>query len=125
MTSAQYSTSSGISRSDSGAIESTEAHKTFVFGPITFTSEFDSGNLFNVEQILSTKPFLSLHYPSNSAIVEFKVWTAADNYGKSYRSKNNNSWFYFDVTGIPGNTVIRIYLKSATHANIYKHDMVS
>ncbi len=94
--------------STSGAIP---AHNIFTFDDITFSSNFDNGNLARVERIAS-RPY------------DFKIWTAPDNMGTDVQSKHC-SWFHFVVTGLPLGCVIRIQIVNASnHGGLYKHDMV-
>lgn len=92
---------------------STPAHNIFEFdGDVTFSSNFDNGNLAKVEK-LQSRPF------------DFKIWTAPDNMGTDYQSKNSNGWFHFVVTGLPSGATLRIVVANASnHGGLYKHDMV-
>ena len=89
-------------------------HKVFQFddGAITFSSNFDNGNLARVERV-GGKPF------------EFKIWTAPDNLGTSFQSKHN-AWFHFVISGLPAGSTLRLTIVNASpHSGLYKHDMVS
>jgi hypothetical protein len=87
------------------------AHNIFTFDNITFSSNFDNGNLARVERV-----------PKNP--YEFRIWTAPDNLGSEHQSKHC-AWFHFIVTGLPMGCVLRIQVVNASsHAGLYKHDMV-
>jgi hypothetical protein len=88
------------------------AHNVFKFGDITFSSNFDNGNLARVERA-SNRPF------------EFRIWTAPDNMGTEYQSRHC-AWFHFFISGAPMGCVLRIQIVNASpHSGLYKHDMVS
>ena len=88
------------------------AHKVFTFGEVTFSSNFDNGNLARVEQV-----------PNKS--YDFRIWTAPDNMGTEYQSKHC-AWYYFMVTGLPQGCVLRIQIvNTSNHSGLYKYDMVS
>ena len=88
------------------------AHNVFTFNGVTFSSNFDNGNLLRVEQV-PNKPH------------DFRIWTAPDNTGTSYQSKHC-AWFFFVVTGLPQGCVLRIQIVNASnHSGLYKYDMVS
>lgn len=87
------------------------AHKVFTFGEVTFSSNFDNGNLARVEQV-----------PNKS--YDFRIWTAPDNMGTEYQSKHC-AWYYFMVTGLPQGCVLRIQIvNTSNHSGLYKYDMV-
>lgn len=87
------------------------AHNIFVFDEITFSSNFDNGNLARVERV-PNRPY------------DFKIWTAPDNMGTPVQSKHC-AWFHFVVSGLPLGCVIRIQVVNASnHGGLYKHDMV-
>ena len=87
------------------------AHRVFTFeNGVTFSSNFDNGNLQKVEE--STKPY------------DYRIWTCPDNFGTPHQSKHN-AWFHFVVTGLPQGVVLRIQIVNASnHGGLYKHDMV-
>lgn len=94
------------------AVGKCPAHNIFNFGDVTFSSNFDNGNLAKVEQV-----------PNKS--FEFRIWTAPDNMGSSYQSKHC-AWYYFMVTGLPQGCVLRIQIvNTSNHSGLYKFDMVS
>jgi hypothetical protein len=79
---------------------------------ITFRSDFDSGNLAKVVR-------------TSRQSYEFKIWTAPDNMGTEFQSKNS-FWFYFTVQGLNTSSMLKIQIANASnHANLYKYDMVS
>ena len=87
-------------------------HNVFTFDSesICFSSNFDNGNLARVEK--------------NGKGHDYRIWTAADNYGTEYQSKHN-AWFHFSVTGLPAGAALRIQIVNASpHSGLYKHDMV-
>ena len=89
-------------------------HNVFAFADlgVTFSSNFDNGNLARVER-------------AGNSVSSFKVWTALDNAGTEYQSKHG-AWFNFSVTGLPMGCVLRIQVVNASnHSGLYKHDMVS
>lgn len=89
------------------------AHNIFRFdNGITFSSNFDNGNLARVERF-PNRPF------------DFKIWTAPDNMGTPHQSRHC-AWFHFLVTGAPMGCIIRIQVVNANGSSgLYKHDMVS
>ena len=87
------------------------AHNVFTFDSVTFSSNFDNGNLARVERV-------------GNKLYEFKIWSAPDNMGTEYQSKHC-AWFHFVVTGLPMGCVLRIQVVNASnHSGLYKHDMV-
>lgn len=87
------------------------AHNVFCFDGITFSSNFDNGNLARVEKV-----------PNKSH--DFRIWTAPDNMGSDYQSRHC-AWFHFSVTGLPMGCVLRIQVVNASsHTALYKQDMV-
>jgi hypothetical protein len=87
------------------------AHNVFTFGDVTFSSNFDNGNLARAEQV-----------PNKS--YDFRIWTAPDNMGTPYQSKHC-AWYYFMVTGLPQGCVLRIQIvNTSNHSGLYKYDMV-
>jgi hypothetical protein len=91
--------------------ERAPAHNVFNFGPVTFSSNFDNGNLARAEQV-----------PNKS--FDFRIWTAPDNMGSTYQSKHC-AWYYFMVTGLPQGCVLRIQIvNTSNHSGLYKYDMV-
>lgn len=96
--------------------QSLSSQNIFSFEEITFSSNFDNGNLYRVERIGNN---------STSSQQEFKIWTANDNMNSSNQSKSNNAWFHFVVTGLSQGQTLRIFVANASHAALYRHDMVS
>jgi hypothetical protein len=87
------------------------AQNVFTFGDVTFSSNFDNGNLARAEQV-----------PNKS--YDFRIWTAPDNMGTPYQSKHC-AWYYFMVTGLPQGCVLRIQIvNTSNHSGLYKYDMV-
>ena len=76
------------------------SHNVFTFDDnITFSSNFDNGNLARVERIVSSTPQL----PSSSSSIkyyDYRIWSACDNMGMPVQSKHC-AWFYFSVSNIP------------------------
>lgn len=91
------------------------AHNVFnLEDDITFSSNFDNGNLSKVERLNSGK----------SGTKFYKIWTAPDNLDTEVQSKHC-AWFHFMVSGIPSGTIIKIQIaNAANHGGLYKHDMV-
>ena len=81
-------------------------------GGVTFSSQFDNGNLSSVERQGGTaNPF------------DYRVTVAVDNVGTSYQAKHN-AWFHFTVTGLPRGAVLRITVANASnHGPLYRQDM--
>lgn len=91
--------------------EKSAAHNVFEIDGITFSSNFDNGNLAKVEKIVG-KAF------------DFRIWAAPDNYGQPHQSKHC-AWFHFQVHGVPQGANLRINIANASnHSALYKHDMV-
>jgi hypothetical protein len=87
------------------------AHNIFDVNGVVFSSNFDSGNLAEVEKC-GAKPF------------EYRIYTCPDNMGSQYQSKHN-AWFHFQVSGVPAGSQLRIHIaNAANHGSLYKHDMV-
>ena len=76
------------------------AHNVFTFPDgVTFSSNFDNGNLLKVEQ--TNKSY------------DYRIWTTPDNMGLPYQSKHS-AWFYFLVTGLPSGCVLRIQIMNTS-----------
>lgn len=76
-------------------------------GPLTFSSNFDSGNLAFVEQVIKPNEDTKENGYAGSELAdyEYKLWTSPDAAGTSYES-GNRTWFHFSVKGhITGKTV--------------------
>lgn len=70
---------------------------TRTFGEVTFSSEFDSGNLDRVEPLEKEA----------DAALSFALWTAPDCAGTAFQN-GNSSWYYFKVVtqaNFEGNTL--------------------
>jgi hypothetical protein len=70
------------------------SQNNFEIDSIKFSSNFDNGNLFQVEKV-----------PNKS--FEYRIWTAPDNTGTEYESKHS-TWFYFTVIGLPAGCTIKL-----------------
>jgi hypothetical protein len=101
------------------------------FGPLTFFSNFDSGNLARVErakrdtnltceatpsQNAAASPTASFPEHNNSAAnlgilplapdFEYNLWTSPDCSGTSYEN-SNRTWFYFGVKGCQAGKLVK------------------
>ena len=90
------------------------AHNVFTFANgVTFNSNFDNGNLADVEQ--------------GNKSYEYNIWTAPDAAPRDAASgsqSKNNAWFHFSVSGLPPSSSIKITVVNASsHSSLYKHDM--
>lgn len=84
------------------------SHNEFKFDNVVFSSNFDNGNLANVER---------------AGNYSYKVWSAPDNYKTPHQTKNS-FWFYFSVSGLESGARLCIRLvNAAQHGTLYKHDM--
>ena len=96
-------------------------------GPLTFFSNFDSGNLARVERVLKrdatyevnnaalpsptslqeqNNSGTSLGIPSLAPDFEYNLWTSPDCAGTSYEN-SNRTWFYFGVKGCQAGKLVR------------------
>ena len=84
------------------------AHNVFSFDDHVFSSNFDNGNLANVEKI---------------GDCEYRIFTSPDCFGTEFQGKNC-AWFHFTITGFSAKTTLRIHIAGAGNGNMYKNDMV-
>lgn len=92
-------------------------HGVFLFEDlgVTFSSNFDNGNLAHVEQITMGKDVREF---------DFRIWSAPDNMDTPNQSKTG-FWYYFTVSGLPVGVTLRINLANASnHGGLYRYDMV-
>lgn len=73
--------------------ENIESQNVFIIDDITFTSNFENGNMLRVEK--GTSPH------------EFLIWSAFDNHGTNYQSKHC-TWFHFAVIGVPQGVTLKL-----------------
>lgn len=81
-------------------------------GPLTFISNFDSGNLARVEKVkqedcTSSSPEEADGTLAISPDYNYNVWTAPDCAGQEFENANR-TWFYFGVKGGQPGKVLRI-----------------
>jgi hypothetical protein len=85
------------------------AHNIFDIDGVIFSSNFDNGNLANVEK--------------GSGSHEYILWTSPDNAGTSY-SSSHNAWFHFCISHAAKGVSMRLVIANASsHATLYKQDM--
>lgn len=92
-------------------------HGIFLFDElsVTFSSNFDNGNLAHVERIASGK---------DARDYDFRIWSAPDNMGTDLQAKTG-FWYHFTVAGLPAGVYLRINLVNASnHGGLYRYDMV-
>lgn len=78
---------------------------------VTFSSNFDNGNLANCE-------------PSGQGPYNYKLWVAPDNYKSDYKINKHSGHFHFVVCGIPGGTNLKMTFQNISpHQSLYKFDM--
>jgi cytosolic carboxypeptidase protein 5 len=70
------------------------AHNVFEIDGVTFSSNFDNGNLLSVEK-------------TGRKTHEYQIWAASDNHGSPQQSRHC-TWFYFTVSGLPQGCTIKI-----------------
>lgn len=80
-------------------------------GPLTFFSNFDSGNLARVEKVKQEENSSSPEDADGSVVVvpdyDYNVWTAPDCAGMECENANR-TWFYFGVKGGQLGKLLRI-----------------
>ena len=79
----------GIMSSDK---KSFPAHNIIHIDNVTFSSNFDNGNLLMAEK---------------KKHMEYMVWSACDNQATPHQTKHC-TWFYFTVTGLPQGSTVKI-----------------
>jgi hypothetical protein len=77
-----------------GGVENYSSHNIFEIDSIRFSSNFDNGNLYQVEKI-SNKSY------------EYRIWSAPDNAGSEYETKHC-TWFYFTISGLPAGVTLKL-----------------
>lgn len=83
------------------------AHNVFDIDNVTFSSNFDNGNLLLVEK---------------KKHMEYMIWSACDNHGTPYETKNC-TWFYFTVRGLPKGSTVKIHvMNQQRNGSLYKFD---
>ena len=87
----------------------------FIVGNLFFSSNFDSGNLLNVEKVISCEDNFNNYYGSQSDPLkmdyEFNVWTKPDCYGTEFENINR-TWSYFYVMGYIQDKMMKITIKN-------------
>ena len=81
-------------------------------GPLTFTSNFDSGNLARVERVKNDENSTVEEVDDMSGTIvtpdyEYNVWTRPDCAGTEFEN-SNRSWFHFGVKGGSPGKVLKI-----------------
>ena len=81
-------------------------------GPLTFISNFDSGNLARVEKVKQEENNISCPEDADGTIAvspdyDYNVWTALDCAGMDCENANR-TWFYFGVKGGQPGKLLRI-----------------
>lgn len=80
-------------------------------GPLTFISNFDSGNLSRAERVKAEDNSSSPDDADGSVVInpdyEYNVWTAPDCAGTEFENPNR-TWFYFGVKGGQLGKLLRI-----------------
>ncbi|XP_065174563.1 cytosolic carboxypeptidase-like protein 5 isoform X2 [Sycon ciliatum] len=118
-----------LTTAELGHGSSASARQVFRFeGGIVFSSDFDSGNLGNVERIggggaveepndviAGSRPAAALATASKA---EFNVWTMRDNCGGDREGKSD-SWFYFSVKGVSAGSTLRIHLMNFKQKKLF------
>ena len=77
--------------------ESYPAHNVIEIDNVTFSSNFDNGNLLLAEK---------------RKHMEYNIWSACDNQNTPNETKHC-TWFYFTVTGLPQGSTVKIVSDAA------------
>ncbi|XP_062406561.1 cytosolic carboxypeptidase-like protein 5 isoform X2 [Sardina pilchardus] len=82
------------------------------FGPVVFSSRFDSGNLARVERVdragSDGEPAANGNNgPLSTPDYEFNIWTKPDCADTEFEN-GNRSWFYFSVRGVAPGKLLKI-----------------
>jgi len=87
------------------------SHNVFVLNDgVTFSSNFDNGNLANCE--------------ASYGQFNYKLWVAPDNYKSEYKINKHSGHFHFVVSGVPGGTTLKMTFQNVSpHQSLYKFDM--
>jgi hypothetical protein len=98
------------------------SHGVYVFQDVgvTFSSNFDNGNLAHVERT----SIANNNNNNSNTNFDFRIWTAPDNMDTDFQSKTG-FWYYFVVSGLPPGAQLRITIVNASnHGGLYRYDMV-
>ena len=96
-------------------------------GPLTFISNFDSGNLARVEKV-NLEDGNSCSEDDGSVVLvpdhDYNVWTAPDCAGMECEN-SNRTWFYFGVKGGQSGKLLRINIMNLNRqGKLYSQGMV-
>ena len=81
----------------SGKERTYPGHNIIEIDNVTFSSNFDNGNLLLAEK---------------KKHMEYMVWSACDNHGTATETKHC-TWFYFTVTGLPQGSNVKFVSTAA------------